>query len=260
MTACTMQTKWSNRSQRKALLHRIIGVLLLLALWQLAALFFPPLVVPPPRQVALRLWEIINSPGFPSVIFTTLVRLLAGLAIGVTIGTLLGLLFGLCTKAEEIFYPFISMLQSVPPVCWVVMALVWFGFNGKPCIFIVATASIPTMVINLSGGVEISTRSFFRWHNCTTSVTAKSLRHIILPSVYPCFRMALEIIIGSGWKLVVMGEVLTTSTGIGGAITTARLNIEPDAIIAWAVLLTAFCFLTEKILKTLLCRKGVTPC
>ena len=39
---------------------------------------------------------------------------------------------------------------------------------------------------------------------------------------------------GGGWKLAVMGEVLTTNSGIGGAITTARLNIQPDAIIAWA--------------------------
>lgn len=163
-------------------------------------------------------------------------------------------------KGEEIFYPFISMLQSVPPVCWVVMALVWFGFNGKPCIFIVATASIPTMVINLSGGVRNIDPQLLQMAQLYHFGHRKTLRHIILPSVYPCFRMALEIIIGSGWKLVVMGEVLTTSTGIGGAITTARLNIEPDAIIAWAVLLTAFCFLTEKILKTLLCRKGVTPC
>lgn len=255
-----MQTKLSDRSSKRALIHRSIGVLLLIALWQLSTLFFPPLVVPPPRQAALRLWEIINSPYFPSVIFTTLVRLLAGLAIGVTIGTILGLLFGLCPKIEEIFSPFISMLQSVPPVCWVVMALVWFGFNGKPCIFIVATASIPTMVINLSGGVRNIDPQLLQMAQLYHFGHSKTLRHIVLPSVYPCFRMALEIIIGSSWKLVVMGEVLTTSTGIGGAITTARLNIEPDAIVAWAVLLTAFCFLTEKLLKTLLCLKGDSPC
>nr|MCR4707396.1 ABC transporter permease [Clostridiales bacterium] len=63
---------------------------------------------------------------------------------------------------------------------------------------------------------------------------------------------ALNIVIGNGWKLVVMGEVLTTSTGIGGAITTARLNIEPDAIIAWAVILVTLCFATEWLLRRLL--------
>lgn len=255
-----MQTKWSNRSQRKALLHRIIGVLLLLALWQLAALFFPPLVVPPPRQVALRLWEIINSPGFPSVIFTTLVRLLAGLAIGVTIGTLLGLLLASAQRQRKFFIP-LSACSSLFRRC---AGLLWLlsgsALTANPVSLLLQPPDIPIMVINLSGGVRNIDPQLLQMAQLYHFGHRKTLRHIILPSVYPCFRMALEIIIGSGWKLVVMGEVLTTSTGIGGAITTARLNIEPDAIIAWAVLLTAFCFLTEKILKTLLCRKGVTPC
>ena len=57
-----------------------------------------------------------------------------------------------------------------------------------------------------------------------------------------------------------MGAVLTTNSGIGGTITTARLNIEPDAIIAWAVLLVFFCFVTQKLLRLAVCRKKVFPC
>ena len=33
-----------------------------------------------------------------------------------------------------------------------------------------------------------------------------------------------------------MGEVLTTTSGIGGQIMTARLNIEPETVIAWTVI------------------------
>ena len=65
---------------------------------------------------------------------------------------------------------------------------------------------------------------------------------------------------GDGWKLAVMGEVLTTNSGIGGAITTARLNIQPDAIIAWAFLLVAGCFITQKLVCLLLSRRGGAPC
>ena len=251
-----MPTRQQFRSRKRQVFHRLTGILLLLLLWQFISFFFSPMVVPPPFSVAVRLWKILNSPDLPNTLFTTLTRLLAGLLIGITAGTVIGLIFGIYPDIEEIFFPFINVLQSIPPVCWVVMALVWFGFNGRPCIFIVATASIPTMVINLSGGVRNIDPKLLEMAHLYHFSTAKTLRHIILPSVYPCFRMALEIIIGSSWKLVVMGEVLTTSTGIGGAITTARLNIEPDAIIAWAVLLTVFCFLTERLLKQVLCKKG----
>ena len=87
----------------------------------------------------------------------------------------------------------------------------------------------------------------------------KMLRHVTLPSIRPYFRSALEIVIGGGWKLAVMGEVLTTNSGIGGAITTARLNIEPDAIIAWSLLLVLGCYLTQRLLRMAFCGKeGVT--
>ena len=238
----------------KLLLFRCLTAALLLGLWQLATLFFPPMVVPPIPNVTARLVQIITGKIFMSLVGTTLLRLLAGLGIGVALGSGIGLVFGICKPLEDIFAPFVSIFQTVPPVCWVVLALVWFGFNGKPCVFIVATATIPTMVINLSGGVRSIDPELIEMARMYHFSKRKTIFHVILPSVQPYFRSALEIVIGGGWKLVVMGEVLTTSTGIGGAITTARLNIEPDSIIAWALLLVFFCFLTQILLKLLFCR------
>ena len=175
------------------------------------------------------------------------------------VGAVLGLLFGLCPKIEDVGTPLIHVLQAIPPVCWVVLALVWFGFNGKPCVFIVATATVPTVVINLSHGVRSVDPQLLEMARLYQFSRWKMLRHVTLPSIRPYFRSALEIVIGGGWKLAVMGEVLTTNSGIGGAITTARLNIEPDAIIAWSLLLVLGCYLTQRLLRMAFCGKeGVT--
>lgn len=244
----------------KLLLFRCLTAALLLGLWQLATLFFPPMVVPPLSNVAVRMYQIVTGEHFLPLVGTTLLRLLAGLGLGVALGAGIGLLFGLCKPLEDVFAPFVTILQTVPPVCWVVLALVWFGFNGKPCVFIVATATIPTMVINLSSGVRSIDPELIEMARMYQFSKSKIIRHVILPSVQPYFRSALEIVAGGGWKLVVMGEVLTTSTGIGGAITTARLNIEPDSIIAWALLLVLFCFLTQILLRLAFCRRGDRAC
>lgn len=242
------------------LLRRLTAILLLLGAWQLATFFFPPLVLPPISKVASRLVQIITKENFFLLIWTTVVRLIAGLGIGIIVGTILGILFGLFKSVEDVLWPVVAILQTVPPVCWVVLALVWFGFNGKPCVFIVAAATIPTMVINLCSGVRSIDPELIEMAHIYQFSKGKILRHVILPSIRPYFRSALEIVIGGGWKLVVMGEVLTTSSGIGGAITTARLNIEPDAMIAWAILLVFFSFLTQKLLKLLFRRKGAQVC
>lgn len=241
-------------------LRHILPVLLFLLVWQIASYFVSPLVLPSVPSVARRLLEIIASDKFLPTVCTTLFRLLLGLGIGIAVGSLLGLLSGLIPSVEAMLAPFIGMLQAMPPVCWVVLALVWFGFNGKPCIFIVATATIPTMVINLSSGIRSVDPELVEMAQMFHFSKGKILRHVILPSVEPYFRSALEIVIGSGWKLVVMGEVLTTSSGIGGAIMDARLNIEPDSIIAWAVLLVVSCYLTQMLLRRLARKKEEKLC
>ncbi len=248
------------QSKQGAWLRRALGVCLLLGFWQLTCLFFPPLVVPPIHQVLATLLRLMGEPDFWPTVGTTLLRLFTGLAIGVGIGASLGLLFGLFPKLEDVGMPLIHVLQAVPPVCWVVLALVWFGFNGRPSIFIVVTATIPTMVINLSHGVRSVDPQLLQMAQLYRFSRRKTLRHVTLPAIRPYFSSALEIAIGGAWKLAVMGEVLTTHSGIGGAITEARLNIEPDAIIAWALLLVLGCFFTQKLLRRLLLRKGEPPC
>ena len=244
----------------KSVLKHIVPILLLLAVWQIASLFTSPLVLPSVPAVGRRLVQIITDESFLPIVGTTLYRLILGLGIGVLLGTVIGLLCGMVSSVEAMLSPFIGMLQAMPPVCWVVLALVWFGFNGKPCIFIVATATIPTMVINLASGIRNVDPELIEMAQLFHFSKGKVLRHVLLPSVEPYFRSALEIVIGTGWKLVVMGEVLTTSSGIGGAIMDARLNIEPDSIIAWGVLLVLSCYLTQKLLRRLARKKEAVPC
>lgn len=240
---------WDSKAGTVA--RHVLPVLLFLGIWQIASYFVSPLVLPSVTAVFRRLGEIVTQKSFFPTVGTTLLRLLIGLGIGILAGSVIGLVFGLLPRVEAMFSPFVGMLQATPPVCWVVLALVWFGFNGKPCIFIVATATIPTMVINLSSGIRKVDPELLEMAQLFHFSRLRTLRHVLLPSVEPYFRSALEIVIGTGWKLVVMGEVLTTNSGIGGAITNARLNMEPDSIIAWAVLLVLACFLTQMLLKRL---------
>lgn len=81
--------------------------------------------------------------------------------------------------------------------------------------------------------------------------TGKMLRYIYFPSVLPQFISGLKISIGAASKTVIMGEVLTTSTGIGGQITKARLNIEPETVIAWSIVAIIMFYFTVRVIKLL---------
>lgn len=54
-----------------------------------------------------------------------------------------------------------------------------------------------------------------------------------------------------GDKLMVMAEVLSTDSGIGGEITNARLNIETEMVIAWTIIIVTIYFILGGIVKCL---------
>lgn len=242
-------------NKRGHFIYQCLGILAILVVWQGISLFFSPLVVPPISDVVVALGNIAREESFTATVLLTISRLIAGLIFGIVLGLIIGLFSGFSAKCRAFFSPFLSIMQSVPPVCWVVLALVWFGFNGKPCIFIVTVATIPTIAINTSHGVANIDKALLEMAKLYEFTKKEVILDIIMPSIKPYFLSALEIVIGGGWKLAVMGEVLTTTTGIGGKITMARLNIEPAVIIAWAFILVVCSFLTSKLLTLIFLKR-----
>ena len=209
--------------------------MLVMAFWWGMSQIYSPLVVPPIGSVAEKLKSILSSVKLWKEILNTMVRLLWGLGIGTVLGCLTGLAGGLYRPFKEIWKPILGIIQVVPPVSWLILAIIWLGYNGKASIFIVVMAVTPTIFISISEGIGAIDQKLTQMGNVFQFPFWKMLRYIYIPSIAPFFFSGLKIAVGTACKTVVMGEVLTTTSGIGGQIMTARLNIEPETVIAWTV-------------------------
>lgn len=217
--------------------YRIAAAVLVLGLWWGMSQLYSPLVVPPIGMVAAKVLEILSSPKLWVEIGKTMGRLACGLGIGVGVGCLTGLFGGVLKPFRQLFQPVLGIIQVVPPISWLILAIIWFGFNGRTSIFIVVMAVAPTMFICISDGIAAIDRKLMEMGTVFAFSAWKKLRYILVPSVMPYFASGLKIAVGMACKTVVMGEVLTTTSGIGGQIMTARLNIEPETVIAWTVVI-----------------------
>lgn len=234
-----MQIKNSNR------LYKVLSFSIVFIIWKVLTQFFSPLVVPTISSVFACLMDIFSSVEFYKMIGLTIIRLTVGLTTGVGIGLILGILMGYNPHIKGIFSPIIGLFQTIPPVSWVVLALVWFGFNGKPAVFIVITSTFPIIAINICEGISNIDQNLLLMAQLYRFSEKKRFLHVVLPSIMPYFHSAFQVALGSGWKIAVMGEVLTTSDGIGGMIKLARLNIEPENIIAWSIVIVILFYLSD---------------
>ena len=227
----------------------------MLALWWVLSLVYPPLVVPPIPAVGKMLARILSASDLVQEAAKTLGRLAVGLFFGLTAGCLVGYVCGVCRMCRELCKPILGILQVMPPVALLVLAIIWFGFNGKPAVLIVALAIFPIIAITVQDAVIHVDRKLLEMGTVFKYTKKQRFFLITWPSVKPQFYSGLRIALGTASKTVVMGEVLTTSSGIGGEIMNARLNIEPEAIIAWTIVSVCMHYVLDAVVGLLFISK-----
>lgn len=231
--------------------YSVLSIALVMTGWQIASSFLPPVVLPSVPSTLQKLLDMIADPEMLRMILITSKRLFAGLLIGLSAGVGFGILTGKSKLARQLILPIIGILQTVPPISWLVLALIWFGFNGKPSVFILVLSVLPIIAINVSEGFQRIDPGLIEMAKIYKFSRSKVFFHIVTPSVLPYFKSGCMNALGLGWKIAVMGEVLTTTDGIGGMLQSARLNLETDAVMAWSILILLLFYLTRWLLERL---------
>jgi len=236
--------------------YNLISFGIMMTVWWIGSLIFPPLVVPSIKMVGISMMRILSSASLRFQIILTLERLLISLFFGNCFGFLIGYCAGVNVTFRKLVKPMIALLQVTPPVALLIIAIMWFGFNGKPAIVIAVFAILPTIEISVQEGILHINPQLIQMGKTFKLSRELIFKNIVLPSLAPHIASGWKISLGIACKTVVMGEVLTTSTGIGGNISDARLNLEPESVIAWTIITIILFYCIDLFVKKLL-KKGV---
>ncbi len=127
-----------------------------LALWQSLALLklWPPYVFPTPASVFEALRIGFSDHTFWIGIGVSLKRMLVGYALSVILGGALGLLLAQSDFLEETLGRLVVSVQSMPSICWLPLAILWFGLSEKAILFVVVMGSLLSISINVEAGLR----------------------------------------------------------------------------------------------------------
>ena len=237
----------NTRNRRSSGIGILIITCILVLLWQGLSLIYSPLVLPSPALTFQSLYRIIQSGRFWPEIVVTLKRLVIALLLAIAAGSILGIIMGANQRLRKLFEPIVYLVQSVPPILYMTLAMIWFGLNGTATIFIVFIGSAPVMAVTIKEGFENIDLKLIEMGKAFKFCKSETIREIILPSLSAYFKAGLITVFSFGWKLVVMGEVLSASTGLGAQITDARMNLETNMVFAWGMIVVLLCFLFQKL-------------
>ncbi len=221
------------------------GLLCFAALWQAGHEAYGAFVLPAPLETLAAARALVGEPAFAEAARVTAWRAFAGFALAAGIGTAAGVAAGYSFAAMRLLRPMVTVLLGVPPIAWIVLALLWFGATGGTAVVTVLVAALP---VSFMGGVQgVATRdralddmarSFGagRWTRFRT-VTAPHLVSYLFP--------AWTTTAGSAWKVTVMAELLSNTGGLGGELATARTLFDIPRVMALILIVVGLAIVTE---------------
>jgi len=129
---------------------------LLLGVWEalVRMKYWSPVLVPSPLSVASYLVSALQDGTLLGATVVTIRRLLIGYALGLLFGLPLGLLTARFKFCEDTLGVIALAFQTLPSVCWVPLALLWFGQTEAAMLFVVIMGTLWSVVIATDNGVR----------------------------------------------------------------------------------------------------------
>lgn len=194
---------------------RLLSGGVLLAVWVILSLAFPPTIVPGPLQVAGTIADNVASGTAALHLSRTILRVVLGLALAMLIGSTLGISMGLSRKAETFFESWVTVGLTVPAIVYGMLCLLWFGLNDLGAVLAIAMTASPSIGINVWQGTRSIDTDLVAMGKAFRFGRADIVRKIVLPQLVPYLLAAVRFALGICWKICTTVELIGLSSGVG---------------------------------------------
>ena len=211
----------------------LASLFLLLAAWEAISLAYGPLILPDPAATFAKLRALFADGAAWPELAVTARRAMSGLLLAIAVGSLLGLAAGVSLTASMMARPLVTVLLGMPPIAWLVLAMLWFGMGDGTPVFTVFIACLPIVFIGALQGTRTLDHHLKDMATAFRLPLRMKLFDLYLPHVVSYLFPAWINALGTSWKVVVMAELLSASDGIGAALAVSRSHLDMEATLAW---------------------------
>jgi NitT/TauT family transport system permease protein len=158
----------------------------------------------------------------PAAVARSFSRLLQGYAVSAAIGVPLGIALARSATVRSALRPMVLGLQALPSVCWLPLAILWFGLNDAAIVFVVVMGSLLAIAIATEDGVSGVDPVLIRAAGTLGIRGTRFHLGVILPAALPGILTGLKLGWSFAWRALMAGELLFVSGGLGQLLQAGR--------------------------------------
>jgi NitT/TauT family transport system permease protein len=211
------QSRWGSLP---VAVRRLILLAVTVVLWEMyiRVMDVSPLLFASPTAVVEAMVRGIQSGELLRATGVTLQILVVGMGIGMAIATFLVILATWSQIGEDFLQLFTSMINPLPAIAILPLALLWFGLSSKALIFVIANAVLWPIAINVSMGFKTVPPTVMAVGRNIGLSGWKLVKDVLMPAALPHTVSGLKTGWAFGWRTIIAAELVFGVAGGGGGL------------------------------------------
>ncbi|SFE89110.1 ABC transporter permease [Roseivivax sediminis] len=222
------------RSKAQVRRDQIVGLVIFLSVWEIAArLLGNKLVLPSVSQILAALGDLIASGELITAMAESIWLLIVGLIVSTILGFVLGALVARSRTAYWMLNPYFSALFATPTIALVPLVLVWFGFGFPGRVIVVVLAAVVPIMFSVASGLRDDPKDLVdvaRSFGVTGEL--QLLYRVRVRAALPVLLAGLRLAAGRGVVGMAVAETYLRLGGIGGLIKSYGSMFQTDYVFA----------------------------
>lgn len=203
---------------------------------------------PSPIDVIKTLISLMSDGSLFIAIVVSLRRLAIGYIISLAIGLSLGLLIVRYKYLDENFSSLILGLQTLPSVCWLPFAILWYGLDEKSIIFVIAIGSIFAICMATESGIKNVNQLYVKAGKVMGARGLKLYWNVVIPSALPSIISGMKQGWSFAWRALIAGEMLSATKGLGQILMVGRDLADISQVMAVMVVIIVLGLIIDKLI------------
>jgi len=218
--------------QKEAFIRGAVSIALFLSLWELLSGILPPATI-----VLQSIWIKTLDGTLIIDSLSSVQRVLIGYLIATILALCLGTLSAVKKNVGDMVRPLVDFLRPIPPIAWIPISLLWFGFGDPPAYFLVGLGAFFPVFSNTLLGVGMiksETIDVARIHGASSKLI---FWKVMFPQALPLVFSGLRTGLGVAWMVVITAELVGTQSGLGYMIQLSRAQLQSEYVVAGMVVI-----------------------
>jgi NitT/TauT family transport system permease protein len=234
--------------QRTLFLTGLLGLWLLLGIMEV----WPSYLFPTLQGVVSSIARGIERGTLPIAVFGSIRRLVTGYSIALVAGIITGFLMAHVKLLKNTFGLLVLGFQTLPSICWLPLAILWFGLSEKAILFVVVMGAFLSIAQAAEDGIRNTPKVYLQAARNLGSNGARLYRTVILPSAMPTLVTGMKLGWSFAWRSLMAGELLYSIPGLGYMLMMGRELNDMNQVVAVILVIIFLGLTTDKLVFSLL--------